>query len=69
MILRRLDKEIKEVTHGLGIPTYDHALMSGEMMDVDLLWDKEAKVLEIMIIVRSKLSTVDPLRKLERIWG
>lgn len=38
MILKRLDVEIKQITNEARISTHAHALMEGEIIDVDLLW-------------------------------
>lgn len=69
MIFKRLDVEIRQITNGTRILAHAHALVDGEIIDVDLLWDRVKGVLEDMIIVRTERSALDQIRLLETTRG
>lgn len=45
MNLKRLNIEMKNVTNIASVLTHAHALVEGEEVDVDLLWERVTRVL------------------------
>lgn len=52
-----------------GLPAQATALVDGKIIDVDLLWTRVKRVLQEMIIVRTKRSALDQIMLMEREQG
>lgn len=49
----------KKIIGGNEVPTHSHALVNGQILDVNLLWDKMFRLFKDKIITRSEMSALD----------